>query len=72
MTPARSFVSSVVEVAKQLRQGHALGGRPVDCGAMCMPGLAEKVGQLVEDAVHGGAKVAPSPTDVSAQILHVM
>ena len=28
---------------------------------MCMPGLAEKVGQLVEDAVHGGAKVAPSP-----------
>ncbi|CAK0772335.1 hypothetical protein CVIRNUC_003952 [Coccomyxa viridis] len=51
------FVSSAVEVAKQLRQGHALGGRPVDCGAMCMPGLAEKVGQLVEDAVHGGAKV---------------
>ena len=50
-----------MEVAKQLRQGHALGGRPVDCGAMCMPGLAEKVGQLVEDAVHGGAKVASCP-----------
>lgn len=54
---ARRFVSSVVEVSKQLRQGHALGDRPVDCGAMCMPGLAEKVAQLVEEAVQQGAKV---------------
>ena len=59
----------MVQVAKQLRQGHALGGRPVDCGAMCMPGLAEKVGQLVEDAVHGGAKVTLSPLNAPTQML---
>ena len=29
----------------------------VDCGAMCMPGLAEKVQELVDDAVAKGAKV---------------
>lgn len=29
-----------------LLQGPALGPSPVDCGAMCMPGLAEKVTQL--------------------------
>ena len=28
-----------------------------DCGAMCMPGLAEKVAELVDDAVQRGAKV---------------
>ena len=46
-----------MEVAKQLRQGHALGGTPVDCGAMCMPGLAEKVAELVDEAVQKGAQV---------------
>ncbi len=46
-----------MEVAKQLRQGHALGDRPVDCGAMCMPGLAEKVAELVDEAVQKGAQV---------------
>ena len=47
-------------------QGPALGGRSgagrvdqVDCGAMCMPGLAEKVQELVDDAVAKGAKVRP-------------
>ena len=44
-------------MAKQLRQGHALGKKPVDCGAMCMPGLAEKVGELVDEAVQKGAQV---------------
>lgn len=53
----RRFVSSAAEVAKQLRQGHALGQKPVDCGAMCMPGLAEKVAELVDEAVHKGAQV---------------
>ena len=45
-------------------QGPALGGRAgagrvdqVDCGAMCMPGLAEKVQELVDDAVAKGAEV---------------
>ena len=40
-----------------MRQGPALGGGPIDCGAMCMPGLAEKVADLVDDAVQHGAKV---------------
>lgn len=51
------FVDAAVGVARRLRQGPALGDAPVDCGAMCMPGLAEKVAQLVEDAVADGAKV---------------
>ncbi|KAK9916194.1 hypothetical protein WJX75_009917 [Coccomyxa subellipsoidea] len=51
------FVDAAVGVARQLRQGPALGNSPVDCGAMCMPGLAEKVAQLVEEAVADGAKV---------------
>ena len=29
----------------------------VDCGAMCMPGLAQKVQELVDDAVANGATV---------------
>lgn len=52
------FVDAAAGVARRLRQGPALGDAPVDCGAMCMPGLAEKVAQLVEDAVADGAKVA--------------
>ncbi len=32
-----------------------MGG--VDCGAMCMPGLAQQVQQLVDDAVAKGATV---------------
>ncbi|BDA44107.1 betaine aldehyde dehydrogenase, chloroplastic [Coccomyxa sp. Obi] len=51
------FVDAAVGVARRLRQGPALGDAPVDCGAMCMPGLAEKVAQLVEDAVADGAEV---------------
>lgn len=51
------FVARVTAVAKQLRQGPALGDGMVDCGAMCMPGLAEKVHGLVQDAVAHGAKV---------------
>ncbi|DBB05797.1 TPA: hypothetical protein ACH3X3_009810 [Trebouxia sp. C0006] len=51
------FVNQVAEVTKRMRQGPALGGGPIDCGAMCMPGLAEKVADLVDDAVQHGAKV---------------
>lgn len=61
-------------VAKQLRQGHALGSRPVDCGAMCMPGLAEKVAELVEDAVQKGAKVNSMPhlaVNISCEIVEI-
>ncbi len=52
-----NFVNQVAEVTKKMRQGPALGGGTIDCGAMCMPGLAEKVADLVGDAVQHGAKV---------------
>lgn len=45
-----------------MRQGHALGEAPVDCGAMCLPGLAERVGELVDDAVAAGAQVPAAIT----------
>lgn len=38
-------------------QGPPLGGSPVDCGAMVMPGAAAAVQSLVTDAVSRGAKV---------------
>ena len=38
-------------------QGPPLRPAGVDCGAMCMPGAAEKVAALVDDAVIKGAKV---------------
>ena len=47
----------VVDKVKKMRQGAPLGGGVVDCGAMCMPGLAEKVAELVDDAVAEGAQV---------------
>lgn len=52
-----TFVQQVVDTAAKMRQGPAVGGATVDCGAMCMPGLAEKVAELVDDAVQRGAKV---------------
>ena len=52
------FVQQVVDTTAQMRQGPAVGGATVDCGAMCMPGLAQKVAELVEDAVQHGAKVS--------------
>mmetsp|Transcript_7006 Transcript_7006/g.19782 ORF Transcript_7006/g.19782 Transcript_7006/m.19782 type:complete len:603 (-) Transcript_7006:65-1873(-) len=63
------FVDKVVESAKKIRQGPALGADPVDCGAMCMPGLAEKIQGLVDDAVSNGAeaKVGGKVGDASGQ-----
>ncbi|KAL6785877.1 ALDH22 [Auxenochlorella protothecoides x Auxenochlorella symbiontica] len=51
------FVQRCVAVAGKLRQGPAAGEDVVDCGSMCMPGQAEKVQELVDDAVAQGAKV---------------
>jgi acyl-CoA reductase-like NAD-dependent aldehyde dehydrogenase len=51
------FVRRAAEATAALRQGPASGPTPVDCGAMCMPGAAEAVQQLVDDAVRKGAKV---------------
>ncbi|KXZ42649.1 hypothetical protein GPECTOR_127g527 [Gonium pectorale] len=51
------FLEQVAPLVRNLRQGNPLGDEPVDCGAMCMPGLAEKVHGLVEDAVARGARL---------------
>ena len=52
-----AFVARVTEATKRMRQGPPLGGNPVDAGSMCLPGLADKVSQLVQDAVAHGAAV---------------
>lgn len=55
-----TFVARVAETANKLRQGAPLGHGMVDAGAMCLPGLADKVAELVDDAVAHGAKVSDS------------
>lgn len=50
------FCGEVAAVARSMRQGAALGGAPVDAGAMCMPGAVDKVKRLVDDAVAKGAR----------------
>ena len=53
------FVDACARVVRQMRVGDvsdAAAGR-VDCGSLCLPGLAEKVQSLVDDAVGKGAKV---------------
>jgi hypothetical protein len=55
------------ETTAGLRQGAASGGEMVDCGSMCMPGAAEKVQELVDDAVRKGAKVGREKTCYSAR-----
>ncbi|PRW57735.1 Aldehyde dehydrogenase 22A1 [Chlorella sorokiniana] len=52
------FVRRAAETTAALRQGAASGEEMVDCGAMCMPGAAEKVQELIDDAVAKGATVA--------------
>ncbi|KAL4441818.1 hypothetical protein ABPG77_003734 [Micractinium sp. CCAP 211/92] len=51
------FVRRAAGTTSKLRQGAASGGAMVDCGAMCMPGAAEKVQELIDDAVEKGAQV---------------
>ncbi|KAK9825118.1 hypothetical protein WJX74_010698 [Apatococcus lobatus] len=56
-----AFVSRAAAVAQKLRQGPTASeqaGRVMDVGATCLPGLAEKIASLVDDAVAQGAKVA--------------
>lgn len=52
-----AFVERCAALTSALRQGPPLGDAPVDCGAMCMPGAAQRMQQLVDDAVAKGAKV---------------
>ncbi|PNW88530.1 hypothetical protein CHLRE_01g033350v5 [Chlamydomonas reinhardtii] len=51
------FLERLTPLVAGLRQGNPLGDAPVDCGAMCMPGLAEKVHGLVTEAVSRGARL---------------
>ena len=51
-----AFLAAAAGAARGLRQGPVLGGPPVDCGAMCLPGLAERVAGLVDEAVAHGAQ----------------
>lgn len=52
-----AFVSRVVELTKNLRQGPPLGDSRVDVGAMTTPAQLEIVEKLVKDAVDKGARV---------------
>ena len=52
------FVEQVSATCRKMRQGPTLTAEVVDAGAMCMPGLAERVHELVHDAVSRGAKVS--------------
>lgn len=51
------FTDAVVGIVKKMRQGPPLASGQVDAGAMCMPGLAQKIQALVDDAVSKGAKL---------------
>jgi len=51
------FCRRAAETTARMRQGAASGAALVDSGAMCMPGQAEKVQELIDDAVARGAKV---------------
>jgi acyl-CoA reductase-like NAD-dependent aldehyde dehydrogenase len=51
-----AFVTRVVELARELRQGPPLGDRRVDVGAMTTPMQLEIVERLVADAVRRGAR----------------
>ena len=56
-----AFTDQVVSAVKALRQGSPLAanarGAVVDCGAMCMPGEADRIQGLIDDAVSKGAKL---------------
>jgi len=54
---ADEFVSRCAKAAESMRIGAASGDVPVDFGALCLPGLAEKVQSLIDDAVSKGARV---------------
>lgn len=53
-------LAKLTAVARSLRQGPPLGDDPaaVDAGALALPGLAQNIAALVDDAVSHGAKVA--------------
>jgi acyl-CoA reductase-like NAD-dependent aldehyde dehydrogenase len=52
---APAFVAACAAAVGRIRAGPASGEAPVDYGALCLPGLADKVQALVDDAVARGA-----------------
>jgi len=59
------FSDEVARVARGMRQApplNANGNTGVDIGAMCMPGEAERIHAVVEDAVRRGAKLLAGGT----------
>lgn len=57
------FCSRAADITSRLRQGAASGAEHVDCGSMCMPGQAQAIQQLIDDAVAKGAKVGSLKMD---------
>lgn len=51
------WLRDAVEAVGRLRQGAPVGHGTVDLGAQCLPGLREKIHDLVEDARAKGARV---------------
>ena len=65
-----SFVSRLGAIAGSMRQGpplNAEGNTGIDIGALCLPGEAERIGALVEDAKKHGAKVIAGGTAVPSK-----
>ncbi|GAX82092.1 hypothetical protein CEUSTIGMA_g9520.t1 [Chlamydomonas eustigma] len=52
-----TYCVEVVKAVNKMRQGAPLGDGMKDAGAMTMPGLPQKVHELVQDAVSKGAKL---------------
>jgi acyl-CoA reductase-like NAD-dependent aldehyde dehydrogenase len=52
-----AFVDGALERVRALRQGPPLGDKTVDVGAMTMPRQIEIIQELVDDAVHKGARL---------------
>jgi acyl-CoA reductase-like NAD-dependent aldehyde dehydrogenase len=51
------FLDLCMTSVTQMRMGAASGGDMIDFGSLCLPGLADKVQELVDDAVANGATV---------------
>ncbi len=64
---AARFEAIVADVARDLRQGPALGGQTVDVGAMATPLQLEIVERLVQRAIDEGARVVAGGRRVLAE-----
>lgn len=52
-----TFLDKCVKAIAQMTQGAASKNEKVDFGSLCLPGLAEKVQGLIDDAVAHGARI---------------